>query len=204
MTARLRPIVAQMAPGMARSLFIAEIASHLGVPESAVRADLSRELRPPARQPATTAAPAPASPGLDVNEAMVAALLMADGSLRVEPDGRQCPPLLPPAVRVLVESENPMEGIEELPGPVRKAIEERLAEIARSITTPEQRRQALRDGSRNLRLTDIERRLAAKQQQLARAQDEGRSEEEIEQLQREHIELSQERKQLRARSSVNL
>lgn len=197
--ARLRPLLEAMPAGMAKTLFMAELADHLGVPESEVRGHLRQELRPrPSPKPAPKAAPGSA---LDVHEELFAALLIADPTLREGTDARFRDEVRSLEVRVLLESEQPAESLAALPEALCRGIERRLQEIATTMSDPDARRKALRDASMNMRLARTVERRKEKLLELQRAAAHGASEEEIERLQLEHTQLNDLRIRLENRSA---
>ncbi|MBI5547302.1 MAG: DNA primase [Deltaproteobacteria bacterium] len=197
--ARFLPLLEAMAPGMARTLLMTQLADHLGVPESEVRASLRQELKPkPAPKPARPQATAPA---LDVNEELFAALLVADSTLRDEPDARFRDEIRSLEVRVLLESERPVESLPSLGETTRKSIEKSLQVISATMTAPDARRKALHDASVGMRLARLEERRKEKIQELSQAQSTGASEEELSRLQLEHRELNDLRMRLKQRSA---
>ncbi len=195
--ARLKPVVEQMAPGMAKDLFIAEIAAHVGVAESSVRGHLMAEPKPARPKPA---APVARPVSLNAHEALYAALLIADPTLRDEPAARFHASIRDGALRVLLELDHPEAALDQLPAPVRKQIEARLAEIAHTLGSSDLRRQALKDASRKLRLARTEEEIASLIEALQRLGEQGASDDEILALQTQIKEASGERKRLRERS----
>ncbi len=192
--ARFRPLLEGMPPGMARSLLIAQVADALGVSEGEVKAHLVAEAKAPPR-PAPKAAPRAPSKSLPAPDALFAALLLSDPSLRAEPDGRYLE-LLPLELRVLIEGgSSGAEDLSQLEDWIKKPLDHVLAEIAQTLTAPDLRRRALTESSRNLRRSRVETRLKENALELraaVQAADEG----EQERLQRESIELNAERKRL--------
>jgi hypothetical protein len=166
-----------------------------------VRAALRQELKPRlAPRPAPAAAAAAA---LEVHEELFAALLIADPTLKDEPEARFRDELRPGAlpVRVLLESERPLEGLPGLPETMRAGLERALGQIAATMGEPDSRKKALRDASLKMRLARLEERRQEKQQEINQAQTTGATEEEMVRLQGEHKELNELRVRLKQRTT---
>jgi hypothetical protein len=196
--ARFSPLLEGIPPGMARTLLVSQLAAHLGVSEGDVKAHLVAEARPPPRA-APRPAPAAKSPTLSAADAMFAALLVTEPSFLDTLEGRFVH-LLRPALRVLLESGAGAAELGELDEGLRKPIEQCLAAIAQTLTTPDLRRRALCDSSLNLRLDRLEERRRETALELSAAEAAGADGEEIERLQRENIEANAERKRLKERT----
>jgi len=196
--ARFRPLLEGMPPGMARTLLISQLAGHLGVSEGDVKAHLLAEAKAPAR-PARKAAPAAAGKSLAPADALFAALIISEPSLLDETGGRFVD-LLPLELRVLVQSGAEAADLAQLDEGLKKPVEQCLAEIARTLSTPELRRRALLDSSVNLRLDRLEEHLRQTKLDLDAAIAAGADDEEIGRIQRQSIDLNAERKHLKGRS----
>jgi DNA primase len=199
--ARFRPLLEGMPLGMARALLIAQLAEHLGVSEGEVKAYLVAEAKPPPRPAAPKAASKAPRRALPAPDAMFAALLLQDPTLKADPDGRFLE-LLPIELRMLIEVDAGPSELGQLEEGLRKPVEQCLAEIGRMLTTPDLRRRALQDSSVALRLGRVERRhkeVTLELEAASRASDD----EELERLQRESIELNAERKRLKGRAARN-
>lgn len=197
--ARFRPLLESMQPGMARTLLMTQLADHLGVPESEVRASLRQELKPARPSPRPAQQAKPAAPALDVHEELFAALLLADPALREEPEARFREQIRAIEVRVLLESDK-AEGLAHLSEGARKGIERRLQEIASTMTAPDSRKKALRDASLRMRLARVEEQKVEKEAELTAAVSQGAADEEIQRIQGEHKELCDLRMRLKGRS----
>ncbi|MGC4115925.1 MAG: toprim domain-containing protein [Myxococcales bacterium] len=198
--ARFRPLLESMQPGMARTLLMTQLADHLGVPESEVRASLRQEIKPrTAAKPAAKPA-APVQAALDVNEELFSALLIADPALREEPEARFREQVRVLEVRVLLETDHAAEGLAGLSETARKAIDRRLQEIASTMPTPDARKKALRDASLRMRLARVEEQKVEKEAELTAAVSQGAADEEIQRIQGEHKELCDLRMRLKGRS----
>lgn len=196
---RFRPLLESMAPGMARTLFMTQLADHLGVSEDEVRGHLRQEAAAARPKPVKPVAKA-AGPVLDPHEELLAALLVADASLREEPEARFRDEIRALEVRVLLEADQPAEALPSLPEGLRKGLERRLEEIAKTMSAPEARRKALRDASLRMRLARLEEHSNEKAAELKQAQAAAASDEEIERLLLEHRQLSEQRQRLKGRA----
>ncbi len=200
--ARLQKTLDEIPPGLAKSLFVAELASHLGVSEGELRAHLRADPSPLTRHAPRQSAAARGARDragmapLKAHEELFAALLIADPSLRSEPEAQCTGELAQLALRLLVEGDGTGDALERLEPPIRQAIEARLSEIAATLDTREQRRQALCDAARRVRLQRIEQLLADTKARLFAALEGDCDDEEIEQLQEEHRRLNDQRLQL--------
>jgi DNA primase len=195
--ARFRPLLEAMPPGMARTLFMSQLADHLGVAESDVRSSLRQEIKPRPSAGANQKVPPP--PVLDVHEELFAALLIADTALREEPDARFRDEIRAIEVRVLLESDRPGDGLSALSEPARKGIERRLKEISETMALPDARKKALRDASIKVRLARLEEERVEKKRELDQSLSAGASEDEIIRLQGEHKQLCSQRERLKQR-----
>lgn len=200
---RLQKTLDEIPPGLAKSLFLSELASHLGVSETELRAHLRADPSPLTRHAPRQSAAARASQdrarqerALTAHEELFAALLIADPSLKSERDAQAIGELEHLSVRLLLEDKVPSEALDNIDPLIRKAIEARLAEIAATLDNREQRRQALCDAARRIRLQNIERLLADTKTRLLTALEGEPDEEVIEQLQEEHRRLNDQRLQL--------
>lgn len=200
---RLRKTLDEIPPGLAKSLFVSELAGHLGVSETELRAHLRSDPSPLTRHAPHAGAAARASQDRTrpdrapmAHEELFAALLIADPSLRRESEAQAIGELEPLPLRLILEDGTPGEALDRLDPTLRKAIEARLSEIAATLDDREHRRQALCDAARRIRLQNIEHLLADTKARLVSAIEGESDEEEIEQLQEEHRRLNDLRLQL--------
>jgi DNA primase len=201
--ARIRPILAQMPPGMAKTVFVSQLAEYLGVAESEVRAHLSLEAIKSSRPSAPKApgvARAPALP-LEPAEELFAALLMADPDLREQPEARFADEIRSLELRLVLAEEQPEQALATLPEAIRRSLERRLAEIDRTLGDPQGRRLALVQASRSLRLSRIEERLQEKKLELEKAVESSGLDDEVLRIQAEHRQLAELRMRLRDRTA---
>ncbi len=206
---RLGPVVEQMPAGLEKTLFISEIARHLGVAESAIAGHLApaQAQKAPAQPARASVERSPAPPPfekrvnrparpLETSEEWFAALLLSDASLRGCAEARFVDEIGSLEVRLMLSSEGAGDlGV--LPEAVRRGLELRMAEVA--PLSGEERRRALSDASRKVRLLRVAERIGEKRAELAEAEAEGIAPEELEPLQLVLKELYAEEKRLKAR-----
>lgn len=201
---KLAPVLAQMPAGLQKTLFVSEIARHLGVAESAIRTHLGQQSPTPARTPFERA-PSPQRPArpndravrpLDSSEEWFAALLLSDASLRACAEARFVDEISSLEVRLLLSSEGSGD-LDALPEALRRGLERRMAEVA--TLQSEDRRRALADASRRVRLLRVSERISEKRAEIAEAESQGASPEELEPLQLLLKDLYAEEKRLKAR-----
>ncbi len=199
--ARLTPVLEQMPAGVAKSMFLTELADHLGVPESDIKAHLNREVKAaPRPKPAPQAKPVSAS--LSPHEELLAALLIADPPLRDEPEARFADQIRSLEVRLLLIAERPLEALNSLAPALRQGLERRLSEIAQTMAEPDKRRKALRDSCAGMRLSQVMEQVAEKKAELIEAERSGAPEDELSRLQAEFGQLMTQRKRFEDRSRV--
>lgn len=205
---RLRPVLDGMAPSMAKTIFWSQLSDRLGVSESQIRAYLRQpngnvprlsrkdfDSKSSSHNHSNTLV----STTLDIHEELFAALLISDPTLKNEPEACFCDELRSLQLRMLLESENPQENLASLPLAIRQGIERRLREIEFNLADTDAKRKALRDSSIRLRLLRTEERRTSKQIEIQQAAARNASEEEIGQLQLEHMQLADLRMRLRER-----
>jgi DNA primase len=198
--ARMRRTLDEIPPGLAKDMFVAALASHLGVSETELRAHLRFDPSPLARhtQRPSNAASEPKRSGcapITACEAHLAALLIADPSLRAEPEARVTDEFDALALRAILQSEQPEAALDRLDAPHRQVIDACLAQIAATLPNRETRLQALRDASRKVRLQSLDRLLRDVKARI-NACDKNTPDEESEPLFEEHRRLNAQRLEL--------
>ncbi len=205
---RLRRTLDEIPPGMAKTLFIGEIAAHLGVPELELRAYLREspsKLRPAAEHRENFGTQnGRAQPGQRLNpqEELFAALILAEPSLAKEPEAQAIEEVENIALRLLVQggapSEEALAGLDEA---TRQSVSRRIDEIRTTLPGLDDRLKALRDTSRRIRLQRVEALLSDTKARLLQSIDANAADEDIEELQDEHRRLNELRLKLQAKKS---
>lgn len=201
---RLQKTLDEIPPGLAKSLFVAELADHLGVSEQELRAHLRSEPSPLTRHAPRTSAVQKqssadsASRPPTASEELFTALIAFDPTLKDEPEASAKSELAHLPLRFFLESDTPDAALEQLAPALRQSIEARLNEIGATLDDREKRRQALCDAARRIRLQNIDRLLSDAKARLVTALEGDSDEEEIEELQEEHRRLNDLRLQLQA------
>ncbi|MFN7130872.1 MAG: hypothetical protein ACK4N5_02240 [Myxococcales bacterium] len=94
------------------------------------------------------------------------------------------------------------DDLSGLPDLVRNQLERRMAVVA-TLQTPEERKRALADASRKVRLLRVQERIAEKTAEIAEAERLGGSPEDMEPLQLVLKDLYAEQQRLKARGSAS-
>ena len=205
---RLRKTLDEIPPGMAKTLFVGEIAAHLGVPELELKAYLrespSQLTRAAAeRRPSNAGGPGgrQTNQRLNPQEELFAALILAEPALAKEPEAQAIEEVETIALRLLVQSGIPAEeALGSLDEAARRSLRLRIDEIKTTLPSPADRLKALRDTSRRIRLQRIESLLSDAKARLLQSLDSNAPEEDIEELQEEHRRLNELRLKLQVKS----
>lgn len=213
----LRSVLNEIPAGLAKSSFISDIASHIGVQDTEVRAYL-REDPSLRRKPSISTASARHVPDTGMaqagrppspHECLLAALLLEDSSLAEDPAAQAIDESDSIQLRLMVQTAQADAGGDAQAAPggidvesaVFREVQRQREAVRTTLTDRFQRQKALRDASKRIRLQRIESLLEDTKSKLVAALQGDADDEDIEALQENHRALNAQRLQLQKMST---